>query len=220
VFTLIRLRRNPSMTMLCDIFGISAGIGSRIFITWVLFLEKELDFLLHFSTTSDLQGVPQPKPLQKIKNLRAIKKLSLPSSQRPTYSQYKSSNTFKLLISISPVPHINYVSQLYSGSISDKEIVGRSGFLDKLNPGDVIMADKGFNIQYILAKHECKLNWLTWLLALSSRCLASRPLLTHKTCLYFVKRLVTVTSYGLLWYLKKFKICDYLGNTKYLNQYL
>jgi len=34
------------------------------------------------------------------------------------------------------------VSKLYSGSISDKEIVNVSGFLQKLQPGDAVMADK------------------------------------------------------------------------------
>ncbi|XP_068760145.1 uncharacterized protein [Montipora capricornis] len=48
VFTLVRLRRNPSLEMLCDIFGITTGTGSRIFITWILFLGKELLFLLLF----------------------------------------------------------------------------------------------------------------------------------------------------------------------------
>ena len=113
--------------MLCDSFGISTTIGSRIFTTWVLFLEKELEFLLHFTSTKDLRGVPQPKSLKKIENLRGIidcteffiQKPSMPSSQRSTYSYYKSHNTFKLLISISPVPHINYVSQLFTGSISE-----------------------------------------------------------------------------------------------------
>ena len=46
-----------------------------------------------------------------------------------------------------------FVSQLYTGSISDKQIVFRSGFLDLLSrkkevseilEGDSIMADKGF----------------------------------------------------------------------------
>ena len=48
---------------------------------------------------------------------------------------------------MSTILHVNYVSKLYSGSISDKEIVNVSGFLEKLNPGNTVMADEGFNIQ-------------------------------------------------------------------------
>ena len=55
---------------------------------------------------------------------------------------------------MSPILHFNFVSKLYSGSISDKEIVNVSGFLQKLQPGDAVMADKGFNIQDYLALHE------------------------------------------------------------------
>ena len=35
---------------------------------------------------------------------------------------------------MSTILHVNYVSKLYIGSISDKEIVNVSGFLEKLNP--------------------------------------------------------------------------------------
>ena len=61
IFTLVRLRRNPSLEMLCDIFGIDKGTGSKIFITWILFLEKELNFLLPFSTREEMIRVPKPK---------------------------------------------------------------------------------------------------------------------------------------------------------------
>ena len=151
--------------MLSDIFGISAGTGSRIITTRILFLSCQLKFLLPFSSLKDLRGVKCPKSLGKINNLRAIidctefyiQKPSRAFSQRSTYSQYKSSNTFKLLISISPIPHFNFVSKLFTGSISDKEIVKDSGFLEELQSGDVVMADKGFNIQDLLAIHETKL---------------------------------------------------------------
>ena len=43
------------------------------------------------------------------------------------------------------------------GNISDKELVRKCGFLQMLKPGDVIMGDKGFNIQDLLALHEAKL---------------------------------------------------------------
>ena len=60
VFTLVRLRRNPSLEMLCDIFGITTVTGSRINITWILFLEKELVFLLPFSTKEELREISDP----------------------------------------------------------------------------------------------------------------------------------------------------------------
>jgi hypothetical protein len=147
------------MAVLCDWFGISCASGSKIFITWILFLEKELKFLIKFATLSEMEGISRPKCYEEMKNLRAIidctelyiDKPSRPSSQRNTYSQYKSRNTFKVLVSQSPLCHFNFVSNVYSGSISDKEIVQKSGFLDYLEEGDIVMADKGFNIQDLLA---------------------------------------------------------------------
>ena len=67
---------------------------------------------------------------------------------------YKSSNTFKLLISMSPILHVKFLSQLYKGSISDKEIVKAGGFLEELQLWDAAMANKGFNKQDYLALHE------------------------------------------------------------------
>ena len=97
VFTLVRLRRSPSLEMLWDIFGITTGTGSRIFITWILFLEKELGFLLPFSTKEELREISKPNCFKKnwFKNLRAIidctefyvGKPGKPSSQSSTYSQ-------------------------------------------------------------------------------------------------------------------------------------
>ena len=72
-------------------------------------------------------------------------------------SQYKLSNTFKVLVSESPLCHFNFVSHAYSGSISDKEIVRKSRVLDHPEEGDIVMADKGFNIQDILAVHGVRL---------------------------------------------------------------
>ena len=165
LMTLVRLKRKPSIVMLADLFDIAPGTASRIFITWILFLEKELSFLLYFPTLAELSDIDCPKSLRQVENLRAIidctefyiEKAFRISSQRATYSSYKSRNTFKLFISISPVPHINFVSNLYSGSMSDKELTKQCGFLELLNPDDVIMADKGFNVQDILALKHVRL---------------------------------------------------------------
>jgi hypothetical protein len=78
----------------------------------------------------------------------------MPSSlqlNRELFSSYKSHATFKGLIGISPGGATTYISQLYTGSISNREIVRRSGFLDlPLEQGDSVMADKGFTIEDLL----------------------------------------------------------------------
>jgi hypothetical protein len=47
---------------------------------------------------------------------------------------------------------------LYTGSISDRRIVQESGYLDKIEPGDDIMADRGFVIRDSLALCSATLN--------------------------------------------------------------
>ena len=150
--------------MLCDLFGICAGIGSNLFITWVLFLSKELKPLfLPFS--KEMEGIPRPPTYASNTCLCAvidctefyIHKPSLPPSQHRTHSSYKARNTFKLFISFSPVLHINFVSKLYSGCISDKEITSKCRFIEALEPGDHVMTDKGFNMQDLLAQYHVRL---------------------------------------------------------------
>lgn len=51
-----------------------------------------------------------------------------------------------------------YPSSLFPGCISDKELTRRSGILDLLEPGDSVMADRGFDIEEDLILCGVKLN--------------------------------------------------------------
>ena len=64
----------------------------------------------------------------------------------------------KGLIGIAPHGVVTFVSALYTGSISDKEITQGSGIIELLEPGDCVMADKGFNIEDTLMKKNVGLN--------------------------------------------------------------
>ena len=72
------------------------------------------------------------------------------------YSSYKHHVTYKGLLGIAPSGAIIFKE----GSISDKEIVKRSGILNKnlWDDNDSIMADKGFIIQNELAPLNVELN--------------------------------------------------------------
>ena len=83
---------------------------------------------------------------------------SNPTAQQLTFSSYKNHNTFKALVVITPTGAISFVSSLYGGSISDRELTIKSGLLDKLQPGDSLMADKGFQISDLLYDRGVELN--------------------------------------------------------------
>ena len=63
-----------------------------------------------------------------------------------TYSNYKKHNTAKVFIAVSPTGSITYISKAWGGRVSDKAITQNCGFLDKLEHGDLVLADRGFNI--------------------------------------------------------------------------
>lgn len=67
------------------------------------------------------------------------------------FSNSKHHTTLKGLIGISCGGAITFISQLYTCSIADREIVVRIALLDlPFQDGDSVMADKGFTIQDLL----------------------------------------------------------------------
>ena len=63
----------------------------------------------------------------------------------------------KLLIGITPTGLFSFIPPLWTGSISDKEIVRNSGLVNYLEEGDAVMADKGFLVRDLLTFKKVKL---------------------------------------------------------------
>ncbi|KAK0134187.1 hypothetical protein N1851_030250 [Merluccius polli] len=87
--------------------------------------------------------------------------------QSQTYSTYKSTNTLKSLVACGPRGAVIYVSALFTGSISDKEIFNRCNIIyilkgcvqcGYLNVGDGLMVDKGFLIEKEVEEIGLRLN--------------------------------------------------------------
>ncbi|KAM7295911.1 uncharacterized protein LOC121833803 [Ixodes scapularis] len=148
---LVRLRTGMAGKELARNFNISEGQVSKVFVTWIKFLQRQLRVLLQFPTVAEIQP-NLPNAFHKFSNTRAVLdgtevRIQKPSSllaQRQTFSPYKHYNTYKAVVGCTPEGYICHVSQLWGGTVSDRMIVEESGLVDQLESGDAIMVDKGF----------------------------------------------------------------------------
>ena len=140
-------------------FNVSVGTVSDIVITWANYLYLVLGSLPIWPSKDKIKQHLPESFKGRYESVRGILdctelKCELPKDYQKhseMYSDYKSHDTFKGLICISPSGWITFVSQLYPGRISDKEVVEKSNFCQLIEPGDQYLADKGFEIHDLIA---------------------------------------------------------------------
>ena len=156
--TLCRLRLGLREQDLSYRFKISQSTVSRIITTWINFLFhkfKEVpiwpsrEVVDNFMPDCFRSMYPRTRCIIDATEI-FIQMPSNPSAQQLTFSNYKNHNMLKVLVGITPSGAVCFISDLYGGNISDKKLTSECGFLKLLEPGDSIMADRGFNIQDIL----------------------------------------------------------------------
>ena len=166
LFTCFRLWRGYPLEDFADQFKVSPTTLSRIFITWVNLMFVKFRELLVFPSRRKVDR-NMPSCFQTYyPSTRIIIDctefyIQQPSSlevQSASFSAYKNTNTCKLLVGISPDGAFTFLSDLYEGSITDRDLVVASGLLDKLERGDSLMADKGFEIEDLLLPLGVRLN--------------------------------------------------------------
>ncbi|XP_065679784.1 uncharacterized protein LOC136094110 [Hydra vulgaris] len=134
-------------------FNISISTCSKIFHSWIRTLAEVCKHLIFVPDLGTLNAT-SPLRFKKYNNLAAIIDCSEIFIQTPrnlqlqsvTWSEYKHHNTLKFLIAVAPNSFIVYISEAYTGRISDKALTMDCGFLDLLSPFSIVMADKGFNL--------------------------------------------------------------------------
>lgn len=157
--TFCRLRQGFDELHLGQLFNISQPTVSRIFISWINFLYLKLGHI-NIWPSRELVNETMPEDFKaKYPTTRVIidctgVRCEMPSSlllNSELFSSYTHNTTLKALVGISPKGFFTFIGHLYTGSITDREIVERSGFLNlPFSKGDTVMADKGFTIDDIL----------------------------------------------------------------------
>lgn len=63
------------------------------------------------------------------------------------WSSYKHHLTAKTAVAIAPQGAVTFMTDSWGGRTDDKHLMENCEFLNKISPGDVILADRGFTIE-------------------------------------------------------------------------
>ncbi|XP_038133840.1 uncharacterized protein LOC119778593 isoform X2 [Cyprinodon tularosa] len=134
-------------------FNVHQSTASRIIATWTSFLATAMGSVCIWLTPAEVQA-NLPEEFQDFPDTQVILdctelRCQTPSSpllQSEMYSTYKSHCTMKGLVGIAPHGAVTFISELYGGSVSDKEIFRQSGIAELLTEDMAVMVDKGFLI--------------------------------------------------------------------------
>lgn len=160
-----RIRLGLLTDYLALIFKISPSVVSSVMFSWLRLMALELKFLISWPDRIQVRRNLPDSFRKYYRKCRVIIDcteffIETPSSlqiQTLCWSEYKHHSTIKVLVGITPNGCFSYVSESYGGRASDQFIVEDSGFLKWLQPGDQVMADRGFKIQDLLAFYQCSL---------------------------------------------------------------
>lgn len=165
---LVWLKNGFSLSHTAWLFHTPKSTVSRYIITWVNFVHFSLGSLPIWPTKQQVQETMPESFKRTYPTTRCIIDCTELFCQSPSslniqnghFSHYKHHVTYKGLIGIAPSGAITFISQLYSGSISDKAIVNRCGILKKelWDDNDSVMADRGFTIEDELKCLNVQLN--------------------------------------------------------------
>ena len=163
---LMILRRNKTYTKCSYLFKVCPNIISAVFKTWLAFIiAKFKDFEAYCRVSRKNLKLPAAFKNRFLRNIRFVMdctEFKCESTkdygrQGNNYSDYKKGTTKKALIAVLPNGFAAFVSGAAEGSMSDREITKRSGFLNLLEEGDEILADRGFTIEDLVLEKKAKL---------------------------------------------------------------
>ena len=163
---LMRLRTDRQYHFMADDFGISESFVSCVIASYLPIMANCLRGCIRWPPSAEIRKrLPLAFKARYASVVSIIdcfeieiEKPSAALTQATSWSDYKKCNTVKFLISCTPDGLCNFVSRGVSGRTSDMDLVTKTGFLELLPLGSIVLADRGFKeIEGVLASRGCAL---------------------------------------------------------------
>jgi hypothetical protein len=154
VLYFMKLKTNLTYVAIGVIFDISPPTVSKIFTNILDAHYAVACQLMWWHSRAEVQATMPESFKLHYPNTRAIIDATEVNIQSPsrvdsrilTFSYYKAHFTMKALLAITPSGSVSFISKAYGGRVTDSHLTNHSGFLQLIEPGDVIMADKGSEV--------------------------------------------------------------------------
>ncbi|XP_046623802.1 uncharacterized protein LOC124306811 [Neodiprion virginianus] len=152
LITLVKLKTGLTFTAMSVLFDIHRTTVYRIFINNLQQMNIIIkNFIFWPSKVAVQTTLPEAFKIH-YPNTRVIIDCTEVKTEVPPevkhrvlmYSDYKHHHTIKFLVGCAPNGFISFLSKCYGGRAGDCYITNDCGLVDLIEPGDVVLADKGF----------------------------------------------------------------------------
>ena len=163
---MIRLRTGMTSEHVAWLFGVGVATVSRVFEMWLMHMHVCFQVCFPPPDAKMRQHSCPKEFIAKFKTDYAyivdcsdleMQVGSDPQIQYATWSDYHHFNGAKFLGAVTPCGAFAYSSKAYPARATDNAVTELCGFLEYLEKGDTIVADKGFTVFYLLNKLEVSL---------------------------------------------------------------
>lgn len=149
---LMKMKLNLTYSSLAVIFGVHRKTIQVIFLTFLENLRVRCQKFIKWPSREMVDALMPKSFKPKYEKCRVIIDCTEFEVQTPPglenkiffYSYYKKGYRLKVLVCCTPSGHISHVSKCYGGRTTDSQITVESGIINLLEPGDIVLADKGF----------------------------------------------------------------------------
>lgn len=148
----MKIKLGLTYSALSVLFKIHRTTAQRIFIDILIIIYEKTKNIIFWPSKEVVSSILPECFKRNYPNCRCIIDCTEIRVEQPKtveqrvylYSNYKGCYTIKFLVAITPNGMVCFVFKCYGGRASDSYITNDSGFLLNIEPGDIILADKGF----------------------------------------------------------------------------